>query len=40
MEQIIVVEPADVRKAKAPVAGADHVIDPTDTDVGRRGPAS
>ena len=32
VEQIIVVEPADVRKAKAPVAGADHVIDPTATD--------
>jgi (R,R)-butanediol dehydrogenase / meso-butanediol dehydrogenase / diacetyl reductase len=33
VEQIIVVEPADVRKAKAPGAGADHVIDPTGTDV-------
>ena len=32
VEQIIVVEPADVRKAKAPLAGADHVIDPTATD--------
>ncbi len=31
--QIIVVEPADVRKAKAPGAGADHVLDPTTTDV-------
>jgi len=33
VDQIIVVEPADVRKAKAPGAGADHVIDPTRTDV-------
>lgn len=33
VEQIIVVEPADVRKAKAPGAGADHVLDPTGTDV-------
>lgn len=33
VDQIIVVEPADVRKAKAPGAGADHVIDPTQTDV-------
>lgn len=33
VEQIIVVEPADVRKKKAPGAGADHVIDPTNTDV-------
>lgn len=33
VEQIIVVEPADVRKAKAPIAGADFVIDPTNTDV-------
>lgn len=33
VEQIIVVEPADVRKGKAPVAGADHVLDPTATDV-------
>ncbi len=31
VEQVIVVEPADVRKAKAPGAGADHVIDPTTT---------
>ena len=31
--QVIVVEPADVRKAKAPGAGADHVLDPTSTDV-------
>ncbi len=29
VEQVIVVEPADVRKAKAPGAGADHVLDPT-----------
>jgi len=33
VEQIIVVEPADVRKEKAPGAGADHVLDPTRTDV-------
>ncbi|KAA0022644.1 2,3-butanediol dehydrogenase [Antrihabitans cavernicola] len=33
VEQIIVVEPADVRKAKAPIAGADHVIDPTEGNV-------
>lgn len=33
VDQIIVVEPADVRKAMAPGAGADHVIDPTQTDV-------
>lgn len=33
VEQVVVVEPADVRKAKAPVAGADHVLDPTTTDV-------
>jgi (R,R)-butanediol dehydrogenase/meso-butanediol dehydrogenase/diacetyl reductase len=33
VEQIVVVEPAEVRKAKAPVAGADHVLDPTTTDV-------
>ena len=33
VSQVLVVEPADVRKAKAPVAGADHVIDPTGTDV-------
>ncbi|MDQ3155941.1 MAG: 2,3-butanediol dehydrogenase [Actinomycetota bacterium] len=33
VEQIIVVEPADVRKKKAPIAGADHIIDPTSTDV-------
>ena len=32
--QIIVVEPAAVRKQKAPIADADHVIDPTtSTDV-------
>ena len=33
VERIIVVELADVRKAKAPGAGADHVIDPTGPDV-------
>jgi len=33
VEEIIVVEPADVRKAKAPGAGADHVIDPTQVEV-------
>jgi (R,R)-butanediol dehydrogenase/meso-butanediol dehydrogenase/diacetyl reductase len=33
VEEVIVVEPADVRKAKAPVAGAAHVLDPTGTDV-------
>jgi (R,R)-butanediol dehydrogenase / meso-butanediol dehydrogenase / diacetyl reductase len=33
VEQVLVVEPADVRKQKAPGAGADHVIDPTSTDV-------
>lgn len=33
VEDIIVVEPADVRKAKAGPAGADHIIDPTTTDV-------
>ena len=33
VEQIIVVEPADVRKKKAPIAGADFIIDPTNTDV-------
>ncbi|HTK67732.1 MAG TPA: 2,3-butanediol dehydrogenase [Pseudonocardia sp.] len=33
VEEIIVVEPAEVRKAKAPGAGADHVLDPTTTDV-------
>jgi (R,R)-butanediol dehydrogenase / meso-butanediol dehydrogenase / diacetyl reductase len=31
--QIVVVEPADARKAKAPVAGADVVLDPRQTDV-------
>lgn len=31
--QIVVVEPADARKAKAPGAGADHVLDPTEVDV-------
>ena len=31
--QVIVVEPADARKAKAPGAGADHVLDPTEVDV-------
>ncbi|PXY24636.1 2,3-butanediol dehydrogenase [Prauserella muralis] len=33
VEQVIVVEPAEVRKAKAGVAGADHVLDPSATDV-------
>lgn len=33
VDQIIVVEPAEVRKAKAPIAGADHIIDPTRGDV-------
>ena len=33
VEQVLVVEPADVRKQKAPGAGADHVLDPTTTDV-------
>jgi (R,R)-butanediol dehydrogenase/meso-butanediol dehydrogenase/diacetyl reductase len=33
VEEIIVVEPADVRKAKAPGAGADHIIDPTQVEV-------
>jgi (R,R)-butanediol dehydrogenase/meso-butanediol dehydrogenase/diacetyl reductase len=33
VEQVIVVEPADVRKAKAPGAGADHVLDPSAVDV-------
>lgn len=32
-EQILVVEPADVRKKKAEVAGATTVLDPTDADV-------
>ncbi|MET8805960.1 2,3-butanediol dehydrogenase [Streptomyces sp. NPDC004546] len=32
-ESIIVVEPADVRKAKAVTAGADHILDPTTTDI-------
>jgi (R,R)-butanediol dehydrogenase / meso-butanediol dehydrogenase / diacetyl reductase len=31
--QVIVVEPAAARKAKAPGAGADEVLDPTGTDV-------
>ena len=31
--EVIVVEPAEVRKVKAPIAGADHVLDPTKTDV-------
>jgi (R,R)-butanediol dehydrogenase/meso-butanediol dehydrogenase/diacetyl reductase len=30
---VIVVEPADARKAKAPGAGADQVLDPTEVDV-------
>ena len=33
VEEIIVVESADVRKQKAPIAGADYVIDPTTSDV-------
>ena len=33
VEDVIVVEPADIRKAKAPTAGATHVVDPTDGDV-------
>jgi (R,R)-butanediol dehydrogenase/meso-butanediol dehydrogenase/diacetyl reductase len=33
VEEILVVEPAAVRKKKAPDAGADHVIDPTEVDV-------
>lgn len=33
VEDIIVVEPADVRKAKAGPAGASHVIDPSSTEV-------
>ncbi|MBN9109346.1 MAG: 2,3-butanediol dehydrogenase [Pseudonocardia sp.] len=33
VEEVVVVEPAQVRKAKAPVAGATHVLDPTTTDV-------
>src|ERR1035438_8887121 len=33
VEQIIVVEPAGARKLKAPIAGADHVIDPRTSDV-------
>ena len=33
MGQVIQVEPADVRKQKAPGAGADHVLVPTSTDV-------
>ncbi|MBC7632905.1 2,3-butanediol dehydrogenase [Aeromicrobium sp.] len=33
VDDIIVVEPAEVRKAKAGPAGADHIIDPTSTDV-------
>jgi (R,R)-butanediol dehydrogenase/meso-butanediol dehydrogenase/diacetyl reductase len=33
VEQIIVVELADVRKQMAPIAGADHVFDPRTSDV-------
>ncbi|NKQ52449.1 2,3-butanediol dehydrogenase [Amycolatopsis sp. K13G38] len=33
VEQIFVVEPAEVRKAKAHVAGADEVLDPSTVDV-------
>ena len=32
-EQIVVVEPADVRKKKATAAGASTVLDPADTDI-------
>lgn len=32
-EQILVIEPAEVRKKKAEAAGATAVVDPTDTDV-------
>lgn len=31
--RVICVEPADARKDKATTAGADHLVDPTDTDV-------
>ncbi|WP_433787890.1 2,3-butanediol dehydrogenase [Actinomycetospora sp. CA-101289] len=34
--QVVVVEPADARKAKAPGAGADVVLDPTEEDVPER----
>ena len=37
-EQVIVVEPAAARKAKAPGAGADVVLDPTEVERARRGP--
>ncbi len=40
VEDVIVVEPADVRKAKAPGAGATHVLDPTATDITERSPRS
>lgn len=33
VEEVIVVEPAAVRKQKAGVAGADHVLDPREVDV-------
>jgi (R,R)-butanediol dehydrogenase/meso-butanediol dehydrogenase/diacetyl reductase len=33
VQQVMVVEPAQVRKEKAVVAGADHVLDPTSTDI-------
>jgi (R,R)-butanediol dehydrogenase/meso-butanediol dehydrogenase/diacetyl reductase len=33
VDEVIVVEPADVRKQKATVAGAGHVLDPRGTDV-------
>lgn len=33
VEDVAVVEPAEVRKAKATVAGATHVLDPTEGDV-------
>ncbi len=33
VEQVVVVEPAAVRKEKATVAGADHVLDPREADI-------
>jgi (R,R)-butanediol dehydrogenase/meso-butanediol dehydrogenase/diacetyl reductase len=33
VEQVVVVEPAEARKGKAPLAGADTVLDPRSTDV-------
>jgi (R,R)-butanediol dehydrogenase/meso-butanediol dehydrogenase/diacetyl reductase len=32
-DPVIVVEPADARKQKAEIAGADHILDPTEVDV-------